>query len=148
MKLEIIILALIFFVLFMILIFKKTPEKQTKIKIGSTEIKAEIADTNLKRIKGLMFRKALPENEGMLFVFEKEDYHTFWMMNMSFPIDIVWINKDKEIIDIVKNAQPCRISCTSFRPKNIALYVLEVNANFTDKRNIQIGSKVEFDISS
>ena len=93
-----------------------------------------------------MFRKNLPENEGMLFVFEREDYHGFWMMNMSFPIDIIWMDSGKKIVHIEKNLQPCRITCTSYKPNEKAMYVLEVNANFTDKHGIELGSVVKFSV--
>lgn len=143
MKFEIIILSGIIIVLFIILYLKK-PTKYTNVKIGNTEVRAEIADTIIKRTKGLMFRKSLPENEGMLFVFDKEDYHGFWMMNMSFPIDIIWINKDKKVVDILKDAQPCGLICSTHKPKEKTMYVLEVNANFTEKHGIKVGSTLEF----
>ncbi len=143
MKFEIIILSGVI-VLLIILYLKKSPVKYTNVKVGNTEVKAEIADTPLKRAKGLMFRKSLPEDEGMLFIFNEEDYHSFWMMNMSFPIDIIWINNEKKVVDIVKNAQPCKIPCTSYRPKEKAMYVLEVNANFTEEHKIKIRTFLEF----
>ena len=146
MKFEIIILSIAVIILIIVFYLKKTPIKSTNVKLGNTEITAEIADDTIKRTKGLMFRKSLAEKEGMLFVFDEENYHTFWMMNMSFPIDIIWINKEKKVVDITKNAQPCKIICsTTYRPKERAMYVLEVNANFTEEHKIKIGSLVEFE---
>ncbi len=147
MKFEIIILSGIIIVLFIILYFKKSPTKYTTVKIKDVKIRAEIADTLMKRTKGLMFRKTLSENEGMLFVFGNEDYHSFWMMNMSFPIDIIFVDKEKKVVDIVKNAQPCKL-CSSYRPKEKSMYVLEVNANFTEEHNVKIGSSLEFELKS
>jgi hypothetical protein len=143
MKFEIIILSGII-VLLIILYLKKSPTKYTNVKVEDTVIRSEIADTPIKRTKGLMLRKSLPENEGMLFVFSEEGYHSFWMMNMSFPIDIIWINNEKKVVDIVKNAQPCIITCSSYRPKEKAMYVLEVNANFTEEHGVKIGTSIEF----
>ena len=148
MKFEIIILFCIIIVLLIILYFKKSPTKYTNVKIGNTEIRAEVADTLIKRTRGLMFRKSLPENEGMLFIFDEEDCYSFWMMNMSFPIDIIWINKEKEVIDITKNVQPCKLICPTYKPKEKAMYVLEVNANFTEEHDVEIGKPLEFQISS
>lgn len=148
MKFEIIILSGLIIVLFIILYFKKSPTKYTTVKIEDTEIRAEIADTFTERAKGLMFRKTLSEEEGMLFVFNNEDYHGFWMMNMSFPIDIIWINEEKEVVDIVKNVPSCRFSCTSYKPKGKAMYVLEVSANFTERHDIGIGTILEFELPS
>ena len=112
--------------------------------INNVSIRAEIADNMITRSKGLMFRKSLPENEGMLFVFDREGYHRFWMMNMSFPIDIIWINNEKKVAYIVKDAEPCVLTCNSYVSEKEAKYVLEVNANFTTKNKIKIGTKVNF----
>jgi hypothetical protein len=148
MKFEIIILFVTVIVLLIFLYLKKTPTKYTNVKVGNTEIRAEIADSLLKQTKGLMFRKSLPDNEGMLFVFNDEGYHSFWMMNMSFPIDIIWADKEKEIVDITKNIQPCKLICPTYNPKEKAMFVLEVNANFTEKHKVEIGKPLEFQILS
>ncbi len=145
MKFEIIILSAFVIILLIIFLFKKSPVKYANVKIGKTEIKAEIADNMITRTKGLMFRKTLPDNEGMLFIFDEENYQTFWMMNMSFPIDIIWINKEKKVVDITKNAQPCKLICSTYRPKEKAMYVLEVNSNFTEEHGVKIGSSLEFE---
>ena len=132
----------IVFVVFVYFTFKsKTVVK--KVVIGNITIEAEVADTAPKKIKGLMFRESLAEENGMLFLFDDDGYHAIWMMNMSFPIDIVWINSDYKIVDIVKDAQPCKIFCPSYKPKEKARYVIEVNAGFTDKHSIKIGDKVK-----
>jgi len=127
-----------------VILFKSMtqPAKYVQVKIGSVAVNAEVADTVPKQIKGLMFRSGLKENEGMLFDFGREGYHSIWMMNMSFHIDIIWINNGK-VVDMKKDAQPCRIFCPDYSPKEPATYVLEVNANFTEKNNIKIGTKVE-----
>ena len=144
MRPEIIIMSTSIIVLFLILYFKKSPVKYTIVKIDGTEIRAEIADTFTKRTKGLMFRKTLPENEGMLFIFGNEDYHNFWMMNMSFPIDIIFVKKEKRVVDIISNAQPCKLTCSTYKPKEKAIYALEVNANFAEEHGIKIGTLLEF----
>jgi uncharacterized membrane protein (UPF0127 family) len=131
--------------LLIILLFKKSSTKYTTIKINNVSIKAEIANTVLTKTKGLMFRKSLPESEGMIFIFDNEDYHSFWMMNMSFPLDIIWINSEKKVVYMVKDAKPCGLICKDFYvPEEKAKYVLEVNANFTTKNKIKTGTKVNF----
>ena len=112
------------------------------MEIGGTVIKVEIADTMEKQVRGLMFRENLGENEGMLFVFGREDFQGIWMMNMSFPIDIIWIDSNNKIVDIAKEAQPCRLNCPTYIPKERAKYVLEVNSEFAEKHTIKIGDKV------
>jgi len=142
MRLDLIIFAVGIIIVLIFLYFRKTPTKYTNVKIGNTTIKAEIADTNLKRIKGLMFRKSLPKNEGMLFIFDQEDYHGIWMMNMSFPIDIIWFDKEKKVVDIVQDAQPCMFSCTTYKPNHKANFILEVPANFTKEYGVKVGLKL------
>jgi hypothetical protein len=124
--------------------FKNT--KYTKVRVGNVTVNAEIADTSLKQAIGLMGRKSLAENEGMLFLFDTEDYHRFWMFNMSIPIDIIFIDKTKTVVDILQNAQPCGLSCESYAPKEKAMYVLEVKANFTERHKVKVGSKINFEI--
>ncbi|MEW5758655.1 MAG: DUF192 domain-containing protein [Candidatus Omnitrophota bacterium] len=104
----------------------------------------ELANTDYKRYYGLMFRKFLDIDKGMLFVFDKEDQHKFWMKNMNFPLDIIWIAKDKKIVDIHKNALPCKNNCESLIPGKKAKYVLELNSGVVDRSNIKIGDKAKF----
>lgn len=107
-------------------------------------VSAEIADTESKRKLGLMFRKSLPKNQGMLFVFEREDNYSFWMKNMQISLDIIWIDKDKRIADIKTNAPPCKDSCSGIMPQEKTQYVLEVNAGFVERNRIKIGDRVDF----
>jgi len=121
--------------------------KFTVVKIGGAAVNAEIADTQLKKMRGLMGRSELGEIDGMLFVFDEEGYHGFWMFNTSIPLDIIWINSTKHVVYIEKNAQPCTATnCSTYKPTAPAMYVLEVNAGFSDKHNIKVGTKVEFTI--
>jgi uncharacterized membrane protein (UPF0127 family) len=146
MKFEIIILSGIIIVFFIILYFKRSPTKYTTVEIKDTKIRAEVADTLTKRTIGLMSKKTLPENEGMLFIFDDEGLHSFWMMNMSFPIDIIWVNREKKVVDITKNAQPCKLNCSVYRPKEKVIYVLEVNAKFAEEHGVTTGSSVKFEL--
>lgn len=119
------------------------PETHYKtVKISDVVIKAEVADTLPKRIEGLMSKKILPEKEGMLFIFNEENYHGIWMMNMRFPIDIIWIDKDLKIVDIAEDAQPCKFKCPIYRPDSKASYVLEVNSGFAKENKLQIGDYI------
>ena len=102
------------------------------------KINAEIADDNEERTRGLMFRKILDENSGMLFVFDDEDFQTFWMKNTLIPLDIIFIDKNFRIVDI-KNAAPCeKDPCSMYQSSMPAKYVLEVNSRFSDKNNIRV----------
>ena len=107
------------------------------------KIKVEVADDNSEREIGLMFRKNLDENSGMLFVFDEENYQTFWMKNTLIPLDIIFIDNNFKIVDI-KHAVPCKEEpCEIYSSGKPAKYVLEVNGNFTTKKNIKIGDNIE-----
>ncbi|PID34493.1 MAG: hypothetical protein CR971_03000 [candidate division SR1 bacterium] len=109
---------------------------------GNPCFKVQIADTDEKRRKGLMFVEQLPEDEGMLFTYDQEGSYTFWMKNTLIPLDMIWINKNKKIVDI-QTAQPCKTEeCPVYTPKGKAQYVLELNAEITKKYGIQIGQKL------
>jgi len=120
-------------------------EKHFKTVYVTTRcIQAEIVDSDLKRQQGLMFRKKLADNKGMLFIFEQEGMYSIWMKNMNFPLDIIWIDAQKRIVDIREGALPCKESCESLFPKGEARYVLEVNSGFTRKHKIKIGDMINF----
>lgn len=139
-----VILALVGIIAFFLLTNK--PEKFAIVDFGNVKIKTEVADTYLKRVNGLMFHKSLAENQGMLFVFDSPGKHGIWMMNMSFPIDIFWLDEEKEIIHIVENAQPCFINCPVYRPEKNAKYVIETVAGFTKRYKLEKGYFVEFNL--
>jgi uncharacterized membrane protein (UPF0127 family) len=105
-------------------------------------IDIEIADTDFDRQLGLMMRKSMEENQGMLFIFPAEEIQSFWMRNTFIPLDMLFINTDKKIITIRKNTQP--LSDNNYTSTAPAQYVLEVNAGFTDKYNIREGDKISF----
>lgn len=103
----------------------------------------EIADEPVKRSRGLMFIESLPKDHGMLFVFDKEDIYSFWMMNVRFSLDLIWIDSNGIVVDIKRDAPPCFESCPSYNPKDTARYVLEVNSGFADDVGLKEGSYVE-----
>jgi hypothetical protein len=134
------------FLLLYPLIFCGCAGKNTKkVCINSCCVQAELAQTDAKRQRGLMFRDSLAENQGMIFIFDKEDRYGFWMKNMRFPLDIIWIDAEKRIVDIKKDVPACREeSCETLMPAAEAKYVLEVQSGFTDRRGIKIGDRIEF----
>jgi uncharacterized protein len=102
----------------------------------------EISDDEQERMRGLMDRLNLPENAGMLFVFQDEDLRSFWMKNTFISLDIIYINADKEIVSIQKYTQP---QTTNALPsEKPAKYVLEVNAGFSDENDVIPGDSVDF----
>lgn len=112
------------------------------IEIGDQKLGVYISDTEERREKGLSDFNSLPNNLGMLFVFDKpSDYH-IWMKDMNFPIDIFWMDENLFIIHIEKNVSPDTYP-KIFAPYSVASYVLETNAGFADRYKVKIGSKVD-----
>lgn len=106
---------------------KITSQAQTKeFTIGKTTLTVEIADTDSEREQGLSGRKNLPKDQGMLFVLDEPGQYGFWMKDMNFPIDIVWLDSHKKIIGITKNLQPNSYPKIFMSPLGTK-YVLELN---------------------
>ncbi|MFH1441384.1 MAG: DUF192 domain-containing protein [Candidatus Omnitrophota bacterium] len=115
-----------------------------KVCINKVCIGVELADTPEKRQLGLMFRKRLDVNKGMLFIFEQEGAYSFWMKNMNFSLDLIWIGQDDKVVDVRCNILPCNDLCESIIVEKPAKYVLEVNAGFVRKNSIKQGDKIKF----
>ena len=113
------------------------------VKIAGKTLKVDLATTAKAQEQGLSGRKSLKENEGMLFVFDHMDKYSFWMKDMNFPLDIIWIADDFHVVYIKKNALPESYPET-FTPSQDAKYILEVNASFSEKNNLKVGDGVEF----
>jgi len=108
-------------------------------------INSEIADSADTRALGFMFRKKLSEHHGMLFIFPSENVYAFWMKNMEFALDIIWVSGEGKIVDISKDCLPCgKTYCTSIVPVSKAKYVVEVNSGFCQRHNIKIGDQIKF----
>ncbi len=120
--------------------------KVKRIMIDDVMLEVEVADDDEKRALGLMHRDSLEEYKGMLFIFPYEGKYAFWMMNMNFSIDIIWIDSEGSVVYIVDNAVPCnRVASTSectYEPDVHAKYVLEVNGGFAEKHGVTIGSRM------
>ena len=102
----------------------------------------EVAKTIEERRTGLMYRKKLLNNEGMLFIFPREKIIQLWMKNTYIPLDVIFISKNKVIVDIKKNME--KLSETIVKSKVRSRYALEFNAGLINKLDIEIGDKVLF----
>ncbi|MEI6852651.1 MAG: DUF192 domain-containing protein [Bacteroidota bacterium] len=105
-------------------------------------ISMEIAKDEAARNQGLMFRKTMPDSCGMLFVFENMQPLSFWMKNTIMPLDIIFIDDHFKIITIAKNTVP--FSEQSIPAASDGMYVVEVNAGFTDKYHVAEGNTITF----
>ena len=111
------------------------------IMIDDVPLQVQIADSEPRRIRGLMFQDQLPYDQGMIFVFEKPGLYSLWMLNMQFSLDMIWFDQDGKIVHIEKDVPPCKTpleiaACQSIIPDEEAVYVLEVTSGFIDQNNI------------
>lgn len=106
--------------------FQSTIPETKTVTVNNKTITVEIADAPAERRRGLSGRASLPTGTGLLFIFDKPGYHGFWMKEMNFPIDILWLDDDFKIVDSWLNAEPASYPKV-FTPKIKTRYVLETN---------------------
>lgn len=115
------------------------------VEINNIKIDIEVAKTNEERSRGLSNRTNLPEDSGMVFIFDKDTRPTFWMKDTKIPLDLIWIN-DNKIVGIDKNVQPePNVSDAKLKryPSPSAIdYVLEVNGGVSDKKGFKVGQMI------
>lgn len=124
---------------------QKTPK--AVIVINSQTFNLLLAKTDKEKRIGLSEKKSLPENSGMLFVFEKPDYYSFWMKEMQFPIDIIFINKNR-IITVYHELKPPQTpeeNLPIYKPDEPADMVLEINSGLAQKYNLKKGDSVKLE---
>lgn len=115
--------------------------KENTEKMLSIEI--ELAISDFEQTRGLMWREVMEEHQGMLFIFEEEAPRSFWMLNTYIPLDIIYINAQKEIVSIHK-AKPHSIK--NIKSEQPAQYTLEVNQGFCEKYGIKAGDSIDFEL--
>jgi uncharacterized protein len=114
---------------------------------GKKAIAVEIADTVDERATGLMYRKSLPEDFGMFFIFDKSEPVRFWMKNTLVPLDMVFFDSDYQVIKMQKAASPCeKDPCPIYYSEKPTKYVLEVPGGMCDKMGLKEGDKAELKI--
>jgi len=120
--------------------------QQKLIKINNKILKVKVANNPISQSIGLMFKKHLKQDEGMIFKFYFEIKLSFWNLFTFIPLDIIWINKDNIIVDITKNTKPYTkpTSLQMYVSRRPYKYVLEVNENSLIKYNVKIGDIITF----
>jgi len=113
------------------------------IKTPKGNITAEVASTSEQLEKGLSGRTSLDDDAGMLFVFEEEGEYGFWMQDMNFPIDIIWMDASKTIIGVENSVDPSTYPDIFYPPSSVK-YVLEINSAKSEQYGIEIGAKIVF----
>lgn len=147
------IILLILFVVFTAPIFRNEVNKNVVAHTSTLRDDAEVvlprgtllvqlANTPTTRELGLSYRESIGDEEGMLFIFDKPDIYAFWMKDMKFAIDMVWLSENGQVVHIQENATPESYP-TVFSNKPKAQYVLELNAGNAAKYGLYLGVKVD-----
>ena len=137
----------LFLTLFAVLLQVSACQAQPQVTIateGGRELtfQVEVADTPSKRELGLQYRRDLPPDRGMIFLFPTESEHSFWMKNTPLPLDMIFISKDLKIVGIVEQAVP--FSTDSRSVPAASQFVLEINGGLSKRHGIKAGDSVRF----
>lgn len=119
--------------------------KSVTLFLGDGVFKTRLAMTDAEIERGLSGTKKLSQDQAMLFVYQRAAKWPIWMKDMYYPLDIVWLDEQKRVVSIVKNAPPESYP-QRFTPSEPALYVVELAAGTVDSRAIHVGSRASFDL--
>jgi uncharacterized membrane protein (UPF0127 family) len=119
------------------------PKPTIAIRFGKKKITAELAKGTFQKALGLMMRKGLEENRGMLFDFHDETSPSMWMFGMRFPIDMIWLDGGFRIVHMERDCNPLNI-WKIYSPKEKARYVLETKAGFCESNGLKEGQYAHF----
>jgi len=140
------VLVLIFFT-FMTVILPKVVRPTTELSLGEGVFKASIALNEAERMKGLSGVTNMPADEALIMAYKYESRWKVWMKDMKIPLDIVWLDQNKKVIYIVKNAVPEDSTAKTFEPRNVATYVIEFPAGSVKTNSIDIGQVADFKLN-
>jgi len=128
-------------------IISQACQAQPKVTIqsakGEVGFQVEIAATPEKRERGLMYRRELPPDHGMLFIFPAEKVNSFWMKNTPIPLDMIFISSERKIVGIVQETVPFSLDGRSVSAPS--QYVLEINGGLSRRYGFKAGDAVRFD---
>ena len=119
--------------------FADAPMRTTVLRIGAHHIKVEVAQTDQQREKGLMFRKQMGRDDGMLFIFDEPAYHAMWMKNTLIPLSVAFLDAQGTILNILDMEPQTLDSHAAAGP---AIYAIETNKGWFEDRKIKAGDKV------
>ena len=136
------IVLFLLFTVYMSLFAHQTKTISYLTKNGNTgKIDLEVSDDALKITYGLMFRFYLPSKNGMIFIFNKSDLYSFWMLNTFIPLEAIYLDEEGIVVDIIK-LEPFQNSfLKTYTPKQKSKYVIEVNSGYSHINGIDIGTK-------
>jgi uncharacterized membrane protein (UPF0127 family) len=111
------------------------------------KVVAETVRQEFELMRGLMYRDSLPADRGMLFVYGKQEKHSYWMYQTKIPLDMIWLDHQHNIVEIVANTQPCTTvasECPKYGGNLPATFVLELNAGVAAKNSLHEGDFLDF----
>jgi hypothetical protein len=119
------------------------------MSVNSYKMIVDLALTQDQQTKGLAVKSHMNESEGMLFVFQQPSRPSFWMKDMKFPIDIIWLGANRSVVYIAPNLEPCpsQSNCPGYVPNRDSLYVLETTAGFSHRHNVTVGTQTNFQLA-
>lgn len=113
--------------------------------IGNEKFIVEIADTLEKQVTGLMYRKTISPDFGMLFVYEDDQTRSIWMKNTLVSLDIIYLDRDKQVVDMYLSVPPCKSEpCVTYPSRKPARYVLELKAGRAKELSLKLGDRLFF----
>lgn len=113
--------------------------KTSRIKVGGHELKVEVAQSDAQRTQGLMYRKQLGRNDGMLFIFDEPAYHAMWMKNTLIPLSVAFVDRNGEILNIL-DMEPQTLD--THMAAGPAVYAIETNKGWFAEKRVKAGDKV------
>lgn len=115
---------------------------------NGARINAETMRDDIELIKGMMFRETMPANRGMLFVHPEENIFHYWMYQTKIPLDIIWMDHDRRIVEMSLDTPPCKSTaakdCTNYGGNYKSKFALEVNAGIAKKNGLKVGDTLDF----
>jgi len=120
---------------------------EPRVVLGGKTFSVEIAESSEEHALGLMFRDSMPADHGMIFIFPDEAPRSFWMKNTRIPLDIMYFDRNLEMVSISADTPPCRVArCPSYPSIAPAKYVLELNAGSAASLGVGVGDKLTLDL--
>lgn len=120
---------------------------QTVTLPDGTKVKAEVMINPKDMARGMMFRDTFPEGRGMLFIHGTPSNQPYWMYQVKIPLDIVWIDKSKRVVEMVENAPPCKTKaseCPNYGGNQTYSFVLELPGGYARKHGVREGEVIQF----
>ncbi len=142
-KTESVLRLLAVLLIFTVLLFTILSKSQVILRINNSRYYLNIASSNEQLARGLSGVENMPKNEGMLFVLPNSSKACFWMKQMDFNLDIIWLNEQKQVVHLEKNLSPKSYPKTYCSNQN-SKYVIEMNSGFIGSKNIYLGEKLNF----